>query len=231
MRVLYAHGRLRTLADAHASGWIAVTEPWRIGLLRATGHPEEAMEIYERARVADWAHVWLHAMVGTQILIDLGRAGAAREAVMRGRELTHASGSLVFVMLNELIEAKMEIRLNRDPHAALAVLARLQDRHAAREYRFIGEAADVWTGLSRPRRCGEDQRALEHLEGAVATMTASDRILELPNRGGLPLRGARWRAGDEDGADAAADLAVTTPRGGRAPTTTCSRRWPPSPPW
>ncbi len=131
MRVLYAHGRLRTLADAHASGWTAaVTEPWRIGLLRATGHPEEAMELYERARVADWAHVWLHAMVGPEILIDLGRAGAAREAVMRGRELTHASGSLVFVMLNELIEAKMEIRLNRDPHAALAVLARLQDRHA-----------------------------------------------------------------------------------------------------
>ena len=115
------------------------------------------------------------------------------------------SGSLVFVMLNELIEAKMEIRLNRDPHAALAVLARLQDRHAAREYRFIGEAADVWTGLSL-LALGEDQRALEHLEGAVATMTASDRILELPTAA-VYLSEARWRAGDEDGADAAADLA------------------------
>ena len=89
IRVMYAHGRLRTLADAHASGWTAaVTEPWRIGLLRATGHPEHALELYERPRVADWAHVWLHAMVGPEILIDLGRADAAREAVMRGRELT-----------------------------------------------------------------------------------------------------------------------------------------------
>ncbi len=206
MRVMYAHGRLRTLADAHASGWTAaVTEPWRIGLLRATGHPEEALELYERTRVADWAHVWLHAMVGPEILIDLGRADAAREAVMRGRGLTHASGSLVFVMLNELIEAKMEIRLNRDPHAALAVLARLQDRHAATEYRFIGEAADVWTGLSL-LALGEDKRALAHLERAVVTMTASDRILELPTAA-VYLSEARWRAGDEDGADAAADLA------------------------
>jgi DNA-binding SARP family transcriptional activator len=206
IRVMYAHGRLRTLADAHASGWTAaVTEPWRIGLLRATGHPEHALELYERTRVADWAHVWLHAMVGPEILIDLGRADAAREAVMRGRELTRRSGSLVFVMLNELIEAKMEIRLNRDPQAALAVLARLQDRHAASEYRFIGEAADVWTGLSL-LALGDDARALGLLERAVATMTASDRILELPTAA-IYLSEARWRAGDQDGADAAADLA------------------------
>ena len=211
MRVLYAHGRLRTLADAHASGWTAaVTEPWRIGLLRATGHPEQALELYERARVADWAHVWLHAMVGPEILIDLGRADAAREAVMRGRALTQASGSLVFVMLNELIEAKMEIRLNHDPQAALAVLARLQDRHAASEYRFIGEAADVWTGLSL-LALSEDARALEHLERAVATMAAGDRILELPTAS-VYLSEARWRAGDEDGADAAADLAQDAAR-------------------
>jgi DNA-binding SARP family transcriptional activator len=206
MRVMYAHGRLRTLADAHASGWTAaVTEPWRIGLLRATGHPEQAFELYERTRVADWAHVWLHAMVGPEILIDLGRARAAREAVMHGREMTHRSGSLVFVMLNELIEAKMEIRLNRDPQAALAVLARLQERHAASEYHFIGEAADVWTGLAL-LVLGENERALGHLEHAVATMTASDRILELPTAA-VYLSEARWRAGDEDGADAAADLA------------------------
>ena len=224
IRVMYAHGRLRTLADAHASGWTAaVTEPWRIGLLRATGHPEHALELYERARVADWAHVWLHAMVGPEILIDLGRADAAREAVMRGRELTRRSGSLVFVMLNELIEAKMEIRLNHDPHAALAVLARLQDRHAASEYRFIGEAAEVWTGLSL-LALGEDARALDQLERAVATMTASDRILELPTAA-IYLSEARWRAGDEDGADAAARTSRGTPPGARDPTTTCSRRW------
>ena len=206
MRVLYAHGRLQTLAHAQASGWTAaVTEPWRIGLLRATGHPERALELYERAQITGWAHVWLHAMVGPEILIDLGRPAEARDAVMRGRELTHASGSLVFVMLNELIEAKMELRLNRDPAAALAVLDRLEDRQAAREYRFIGEAADVWRGLAL-LMLGEDERAAQHLEQAAATMTASDRLLELPTAA-VYLSEARWRVGDEDGAAAAADLA------------------------
>jgi DNA-binding SARP family transcriptional activator len=111
----------------------------------------------------------------------------------------------VFVMLNELIEAKMEIRLNRDPRAALAVLDRLEDRQAASEYRFIGEAADVWRGLSL-LTLGQDEPALALLERAVQTMTTSDRILELPTAAAY-LSEARWRAGDEDGADAAADLA------------------------
>lgn len=207
MRVMYAHGRLRDLAQAQASGWTAaVTEPWRIGLLRATGHPEQALELYDQGRVADWAHVWLHAMVGPEILIDLGRGADARTAVIRGRELTRNSGSLVFVMLNELIEAKLEIRLNRDPDAAIAVLDRLEDRQAAREYRFIGEAADTWRGLAL-LALGEDAAALDHLERAVATMSASDRILELPTAA-VYLSEARWRAGDEQGAHAAADLAL-----------------------
>ena len=207
IRVMYAHGRLRSLAEANASGWIdAVTSPWRIGLLRATGHPEQALDLYERISAVDWAHVWLHAMVGPEILIDLGRREQARVAVQRSRELTRTSGSLVFVMLSELIEAKLEIRLNGDPGAALAVLDQLEDRQAAREYRFIGEAADVWRGLSL-LALGEDARALAHLERAVETMTAATRLLELPTAA-VYLSEARWRAGDEDGADAAADLAV-----------------------
>ena len=173
--------------------------------LRATGHPEQAIELYERTRVANWAQVWLHAMVGPEILIDLGRLEEARAATMRGRELTHASGSLVSVMLNELIEAKLEIRLHQDPHAALAVLDRLEDRKAATEYRFIGEAADVWRGLAL-LALNDDESALFHLERAVETMVASDRLLELPTAA-VYLSEARWRAGDEDGADAAADLA------------------------
>lgn len=207
IRVMYAHGRLHTLARAHASGWTAaVTEPWRIGLLRATGHPEQALDLYERSRVTNWAHVWLNAMVGPEFLIDLGKSEEARAAVMQGRELTYASGSLVFVMLSELIEAKMEIRLNRDPGAALAVLDRLEDRQAAREYRFIGEAADVWRGLCL-LTLDENEQAVQPLERSAATMTASDRLLELPTAA-VYLSEARWRLGDEDGAAAAADLAL-----------------------
>ena len=42
-------------------------------------------------------------------------------------------------------------------------------------------------------------------------MVASDRLLELPTAA-VYLSEARWRAGDEDGADAAADLAYQAAR-------------------
>ena len=108
-------------------------------------------------------------------------------------------------MLNELIEAKMELRLNRNPRAALAVLDSLEDRQAAREYRFIGEAADVWRGLAL-LMLEKNEQAGGHLERAAATMMASDRLLELPTAA-VYLSEARRRLGDEDGAAAAADLA------------------------
>jgi len=207
MRVHYAHGRLKTLADLlPTTGWAAaVTAPWRIGCLRATGHPEQALALYMDARVADWAHVWLHAMVGPEIMIDLGRADESREALRRGREMTRASGSVVFEMLNELIEAKMEVRLNRDPDAALAVIERLEERPAGREYRFIAEQADLWAGLALLMK-GEDAEALARLDAAAETMSAAERLLELPTAG-VYLSEARWRAGDEAGADAAAMIA------------------------
>ena len=78
------------------------------------------------------------------------------------------------------------------------------------EYRFIGEQADTWRGLALLGR-GEDARALAHLERAVATMTAGDRLIELPTAA-VYLSEARWRADDESGADAAADLAFETAR-------------------
>jgi LuxR family transcriptional regulator, maltose regulon positive regulatory protein len=207
MRVSYAHGRLKALSDMlPRSGWAAaVTAPWRIGCLRAMGHPEQALVLYEDARIADWAHVWLHAMVGPEILIDLGRAEEARAALARGREMTRACGSVVFEMLNELIAAKLEVRLEGDPDAAIATLDRLEQRNAAREYRFIAEQADLWRGLALLMK-NDDSEALGLLEAAVETMQAGDRLLELPTAA-VYLSEARWRAGDEAGADAAAALA------------------------
>jgi ATP/maltotriose-dependent transcriptional regulator MalT len=209
MRVHYAHGRLKLLSDLlPTAGWAAaVTAPWRIGCLRAMGHPEQALALYEDARIADWAHVWLHAMVGPEILIDLGRSDDARAALRRGAEMTRASGSVVFELLNELIEAKLEVRLNGDPDAALGVLDRLQERRAGREYRFIAEQADLWAGLAHLTK-GEDAEALTLLERAVETMQAGERLLELPTAA-VYLSEARWRAGDEEGADAAAVLALS----------------------
>ena len=86
MRVHYAHGRLPALAPTPTSRWAAaVSAPWRIGTLRATGHTERALELYVAQDAASWAAVWLHAIVGVEILIDLRRTDDARRALLRAR--------------------------------------------------------------------------------------------------------------------------------------------------
>jgi DNA-binding SARP family transcriptional activator len=207
MRVHYAHGRLARLGELPASRWAAaVSMPWRIGALRAAGRTEEALALYEESRAADWAPVWLHAIVRVEILIDLRRVDAARAALAEAREVIGRSGSVVTGMLNAVMEAKLELRLCRDPERALATLAALERRPPAREYGFIVEAMDTWRGyalLLQDRHAG----ALGHLRAATGRMLASDRLLELPTAA-VYLSEAEWRAGDEDAADRAADLAL-----------------------
>jgi DNA-binding SARP family transcriptional activator len=109
-------------------------------------------------------------------------------------------------MLNQLIEAKLELRLARDPDAALAILDGLEAGGDARRYEFVAEQADTWRGMARLMR-DPGAEAIEPLARAVASMRSSGRILELPTAAVL-LAEARWRAGDEDGADAAVDEAL-----------------------
>ena len=121
MRVHYAHGRLPRLESTPTSRWAAaVSAPWRISTLRATGHTEQALDLYEAQGSASWAAVWLHAIVGVEILIDLRRIDDARRALLRARELIGASESQVYDMLSLVMEAKLELRLRRDAGAARA---------------------------------------------------------------------------------------------------------------
>jgi LuxR family transcriptional regulator, maltose regulon positive regulatory protein len=206
MRVHYAHGRLRQLGAEPASRWAAaVSMPWRIGTLRATGHTEQALALYQAADV-DLAAVWLHAIVGVEILTDLRRADAARAALLAARERIAASGSLVYELLNQVMEAKLELRLHRDAARARATLEALERRPAARRYGFVAEALDTWFGYALLLE-GDHVGALKRLRAAVARMLASDRIIELPSAA-VYLAEAEWRAGDEDAADRAADLAL-----------------------
>jgi DNA-binding SARP family transcriptional activator/tetratricopeptide (TPR) repeat protein len=207
MRVHYAHGRLPHLAATPASRWAAaVSAPWRISTLRATGHTEQALELYEAQGAASWAAVWLHAIVGVEILIDLRRTDEARAALLRARELIGASESQVYDMLSLVMESKLELRLRRDARAAREILGALERRPAAREYGFVAEQVDTWTGYA-DLLDGDVAAALRRLRAATARMLASDRILELPTAA-VYLAEAEWRNGDEDGADRAADLAL-----------------------
>jgi DNA-binding SARP family transcriptional activator len=211
LRACYHLGRLAELADEPASRWVeAVTGPWRIGALRATGRIRRALELYESAQAAGVAAVGLHALVGPEVLIDAGREAEAREALARGRDVARRSGSLIFELFNGLVAAKLELRLARDPRAARRILDRLENELGARAFPHIREMLDMWYALALLIE-GEDADAVVRLRQAVAGMLEGDRLLELPTAA-VHLAEAEWRAGEEERADRAADLAVEAAR-------------------
>jgi DNA-binding SARP family transcriptional activator len=209
LRVHYAHGRLPDVDADVASSWVAAVDtPWRIGALRAMGRTEQALALYRDTPADTWSPAWTHGIVGAELMIDLGDVARAREVLARGRALIEPTGSIVFAMLNRLIEAKLELRLARDPAAALAILDDLE--HDARRYDFIDEQRETWRGLAL-LMSAPDADAVEPLARAVAGMRRSGRILELPTAAAL-LAEAHWRRGDEEAADRAADLALEAAR-------------------
>jgi DNA-binding SARP family transcriptional activator len=75
---------------------------------------------------------------------------------------------------------------------------------------MIQELRDMWYGfavLLETDRCD----AVGYLRQAVESMVAGDRLLELP-AAAVYLAEAEWRAGNEDAADRAADLALDAAR-------------------
>jgi DNA-binding SARP family transcriptional activator len=206
LRVNYAHGRLADVHGASASDWTAAVDaPWRIGALRAMGRTEQALELYRATPPDAWSPAWTHGIVGAELMIDLGDVDRAREVLARGRELIERTGSIVFAMLNRLIEAKLELRLAHDPAAALAILDELRGGDAPR-YDFIAEQLQTWRGLAL-LMSAPDADAVGPLTEAAESMRRSGRILELPTAAVL-LAEAHWRRGDEEAADRAADLAL-----------------------
>ena len=207
MRVHYAHGRFGDVGALPASPWAAaVSAPWRIGALRASGRLAEALELYRAADAGNWAPAWMHGMVGSELMIDLGREADARAVIARGRELIRASGSVVFGWLNQMIEAKLELRLGGNPGAALAILDEVAAAGGSR-YAFIGEAMDTWRGLALLRSGGSAHEAAALLRRAVLSMEGADRMLDLPTAA-VYLAEALWRLGEVDAADRAADRAM-----------------------
>lgn len=202
----YIYGRLeRVLAETHR-GWVgAVTTPWRIAALRASGRVAEAAELFDAARESGIASLGLLAVVGPEVLLDAGDPEAAWTMAEEGLALTRAKGSMLFLALNRCAAAKIALRARRDAAFALTILEELAD-HQIASYRTVGECLRTWRGLAR-LHLGRDAEALTDLDEAVASMTAGDRILELPTAA-VFLAEARWRAGDEDGADAAIELAL-----------------------
>jgi ATP/maltotriose-dependent transcriptional regulator MalT/DNA-binding SARP family transcriptional activator len=204
-RVDYSQGRLSQVLDAPTSAWsMSVSAPWLVGGLRATGRLQEALELYE-AGPGDWSAAWMQGMVVPELMIDLGRSDEARAALARGRQQIRTSGSLVFLWLSWMIEAKLELRMHRNVAAASAILDRAEQA-GARRYAFLAELMDTWRGLAF-LHAGEPGDARICLRRAVTSMEAADRILELP-AAAVYLAEAHWRLGSAAEADEAADRAL-----------------------
>jgi len=207
----YGCGRLAELLAEPAVGWIrAWTQPWLISALSVTGRTKQAVELYESVRARATTSASLDGLVGPLVLVNCGRREEARDAIVRGRRAARSGGSLIFELMAELSEARLLLRLDRDTAAALAVLDRLERVPRARRYGFVAEGIDLWYGLALLRE-GRDAEALGRLRRAVASMRRSDRRLELPATA-VYLAEAEWRAGDEEAADAAADVALEAAR-------------------
>ena len=209
----YLLGRLLVPEDAPASSWgELVAVPWQIAMVRAHGQTQRALDLLEAAKsFADRPHeVGLRILVEPEVLIDAGRQEEAREALARGRRLAEEDGSVSLIGLNALAEVKLLLRLDRDPKAAREILDRLEAAPGARAIAWGAEIIDAFYGFALLLE-DRDGEALARLRRAVEGMVTGHRILELP-AAATYLSEAEWRAGDEDAADRAADLALSAAR-------------------
>ena len=205
VRTHYVRGELAQVRELATSRWSAsLSAPFVVSSLRAAGRTSEALALYEAS--TGNTDVWLHAIAYPEILIDLGHDEAALAALESGRRMIDRTGSRMLARFSEALLAKHALRLRRDPEAALGILEPSATPAGADGYGFITEVMECWRGHAL-LMLDRDAEALEQLERAVDHMRRGERALEMPTAA-VYLSEARWRAGDEDGADEAADIAL-----------------------
>ena len=206
----YFRGRLRELTDDLPSPWTRMAMgTGRIGALRATGHTAEALQQYKTAGRGGFFGGIVNSIVGPDVLLDAGRVEEARAALARGGDFIQANGSPILTGLHHIVAAKLALRGDRDAGAATALLERV-DRGPAASVSLVRELAQTWRGLAALIEDDQDT-ALSSLRAAVRSMCAGGRILELPTAA-VYLAEAEWRAGNQDAADRAADIALDAAR-------------------
>jgi DNA-binding SARP family transcriptional activator len=195
-------GRFDRLLEPMTTPWAAARSS-RVEALRAVGRHEEALALLQESSTSGWTSSRVRQF--GEIMADLGRHGEADAAAREGRELVGRSGALS-VMLHYLFEAMLALRLRRDTAAAAVALAKVEADPTARRRLRTLEQIELWRGLMA--LLDDDAvKAGVHLRRAVALLQQWDRLFFLP-AAGVYLAEAEWRLGDEDAADAAADLAL-----------------------
>jgi ATP/maltotriose-dependent transcriptional regulator MalT len=209
---LYGYGRLaRTLEISAAGGWMqAFSQPWLIAALRDAGRIREAVDLYEAVRARRLAKLSLEAAIAPRVLTTVGRRTEALEAIGRGRRLAQEASSVAYELLGRLQEARMFLRLDRDPLAAMAALDPVERHPFTHQVGFLGTQLDCWCGFAL-LLAGRNVEALARLRRAVTVMRRTRQMLEMPSAA-VYLAEAEWRMGNEEAADDAADLALEAAR-------------------
>jgi DNA-binding SARP family transcriptional activator len=208
LRISFARGRLLDVRDAPLSRWTpSATE--RASALRALGDLEQTARMLGE-RPGALANLRFQATLTPELLIDLGDEELARDALLRARTTILRSRSMVLDVVTRLLAAKLELRLRRDALTALEILRGIEAIGPARDYGYLVEQIGMWTGCAL-LIADRDGEALARLQASVISMQGADRLLELPTAA-VYLSEARWRAGDAELADAAADVAAAASR-------------------
>jgi DNA-binding SARP family transcriptional activator len=205
---VYGYGRLaRALEISGAGGWMqAFSQPWLIAALRDAGRIQEAVDLYEAVRAHGLAKVSLEVAIGPRVLTDAGRREEALEAIGRGRRLAKEASCLVYELVGRIQEARLFLRLDRDPVAAIAALSPV-DRHPfTHRVGVLRAHLNCWCGFAL-LLAGRDGEALARLRRAVTILRRTRQMLEMPSAA-VYLAEAEWRMGNEEAADEAADLAL-----------------------
>jgi DNA-binding SARP family transcriptional activator len=205
---IFGHGHLaQVLEMAEAGGWMqAFSQPWLIATLADAGQIGEALDLYEAVRARGSPQVTLDAAVGPLVLTDAGRREEALETLARGRQLAREASAVVYELLAGIVEARLRIRLDRDPAGALAALEPVDRHPATHRVGFLGAHLGSWYGLALLLQ-GRDAEALERLRRTVGVLRRTRQMLEMP-AAAVYLAEAEWRMGNEQAADDAADLAL-----------------------
>ena len=202
LRISFARGRLTEVRDAPISRWTPAASE-RASARRALGELEQTARMLNE-RPGALANLRFEAMAMPELLIDLGQEEPAREALLSARAKILSSRSVVLDTVTRILAAKLELRLRRNARTALSILGGVESSTPARMYGYLAEQIDMWIGCALLLE-ERDTQALERLRSSVASMRASDRLLELPTAA-IYLSEAEWRAGNDAAGDEAADI-------------------------
>jgi LuxR family maltose regulon positive regulatory protein len=204
LRISFARGRLADIRHAPVARWTPAASE-RASALRALGDLDETRRMLSQGPGA-LANLRFEGTVRTELMIDLGNETEARDSLMHARRRILDAGSYVLDVISRILAAKLELRLRRDAQTALAILGGIESTGPARDYGYLAEQIDMWTGWAL-LVLDRNADALARLRAATESMQRADRILELPTAA-VYRSEAETRLGNEVAATAAAEVAL-----------------------